>query len=264
MKLAELQAKFQAGILGHNQTVLASIRDSHGANRATLFAIYYDSYRLRLAEFLSNDFPVLRNYLGEEMFGRLVEEYIESTPSRHRNARWYSTRLRDFMCETAPWQNSPNAIDLAQLEGALADVFDAADAPLVGVESLRKISLEDCPNLVLEFHPSVMLIDLGAGTAEIYEALAWGREPQKTKAGRISILLWRNEGQTRYRRLEEDECLALREAKERKRLAEICAHMAFQANHKAASERAASFLSQWFADGLIVRSSVSDDAKKGD
>jgi hypothetical protein len=66
MSLADLQTKFQAGIRNGDQSILASIRDSPGTDRAKLFAVYYDAYRLRLAEFLANDFPMLRNFLGED------------------------------------------------------------------------------------------------------------------------------------------------------------------------------------------------------
>ncbi|MGC2223044.1 MAG: DNA-binding domain-containing protein, partial [Methylocella sp.] len=93
MKLAELQMRFQGGIVKGDNAILASIVDSRRTDRATLFAVYHDAYRMRLAEFLSHDFPVLRVHLGEEAFGRLVEDFIESAPSRQPNARWYGTRL---------------------------------------------------------------------------------------------------------------------------------------------------------------------------
>ncbi len=77
MKLAELQMRFQGGIVKGDNAILASIVDSRRTDRATLFAVYHDAYRMRLAEFLSHDFPVLRVHLGEEAFGRLVEDFIE-------------------------------------------------------------------------------------------------------------------------------------------------------------------------------------------
>ena len=155
MTLAELQTKFQAGILENDRTVLASIAESRKTDRATLFAVYHEAYRLRLAEFLSNDFPVLRVHIGEEAFGRLVQDYIKSAPSRQANARWYGTRLPDFMQETAPWRRNRSAIDLARFERALSDAFDAADAPVTAINALRDICVEDWPRLVFEFHPSV-------------------------------------------------------------------------------------------------------------
>ena len=73
MKLALLQNAFQAGVLLGDSAISRSILDSRRLDRAARFKIYFDAYRFRLAEFLSNDYPVLRSFLGDELFGLLVE-----------------------------------------------------------------------------------------------------------------------------------------------------------------------------------------------
>jgi hypothetical protein len=258
MKLAELQANFQAGIVEGDQTILASIADSQKTDRATLFAVYYNAYRSRLAEFLSNDYPILRDYLGEEAFGHLVEDFIESTPSRHPNARWYGTRLPDFMHEAAAWRRNRSAIDLAQFERALAEAFDAADAPVSRIDALQDIRVEDRPRLVFEFHPSARLRDLVIGTMQIYAALAGDEEPPSIQEGEEAILFWRADGQIFYRPVVDDERLALVEAAQSKSFGDICALLAFQRYNVGVTQRVAGFLSQWFADGLVTRLSISD------
>ncbi|MGH6813145.1 MAG: HvfC/BufC family peptide modification chaperone [Methylocella sp.] len=258
MKLAELQMRFQAGIVDGDNAILASIVDSRRTDRATLFAVYHDAYRLRLAEFLSTDFPVLRAHLGEEAFGRLVEDYIESAPSRQPNARWYGTRLPDFMQRTAPWRGNRSAIDLARFERALSDAFDASDATVRTIDALRDIRVEDWPRLAFEFHPSVRLLDFAGGTAQFYAALAEEEEAPANQQGEEAIVFWRNDGQSFYRPVAEDERLALLEARRGKSFGDICALLAFQGNGVGVTQRVAGFLSQWFADGLVTRLSISD------
>jgi hypothetical protein len=258
MKLAELQTRFQAGIVKGDQTILASIADSRKTDRATLFAVYHDAYRLRLAEFLANDYPVLRLHLGEVTFGRLVEHYIDSAPSRHPNARWYGTRLPDFMQETPPWRRNQSAIDLARFERALSDAFDAPDVPVSTIDALRGIRAEDRPRFAFEFHPSVRLLDLVSGTAQIYAALTEKEEPPAVQQGDETIVFWRNDGQSFYRPVADDERLALMEAERGKSFADICALVAFQRNVAGVTQRVAGFLSQWFADGLVTRLSFSN------
>ncbi len=90
MNLAELQDRIQSAILAVNpagREALTAVSDSQRAARTELFLIYYEGYRRRLAEFVSNDYPTLRKHLGDEFFGALVEGYIRSAPSRDRNAR---------------------------------------------------------------------------------------------------------------------------------------------------------------------------------
>ena len=258
MTLAELQTRFQAGITEDDQTVLASITDSRKTDRTTLFSVYYDAYRLRLAEFLSHDYPMLRAYLDEEAFGRLVEDYIVSAPSRQRNARWYGARLPDFMDETAPWRTNRGAIDLARFERALSDAFDAADAPIISVDALSDIWAEDWPHIAFEFHPSVELLNLARGTVEVYCALANENEPPAIQQGEEAIVFWREEGQSSYRLAAEDERLALMEARQGKKFSDICALLAFQGKDYDVTPVVAGFLSQWFADGLVTRMSLQD------
>jgi hypothetical protein len=257
MTLAELQTKFQAGILEGDETILASIADSPKTGRATLFAVYYNAYRSRLAEFLSNDFPFLRDYLGEEDFGRLVEDYTGSTLSRHPNARWYGSQLPDFMTGTTAWRMHKRAIDLARFERALTDAFDAAEAPFVSIDTLRDICVEDWPRLVLEFHPCIRLLDLAKGTMKTYDALAEGEEPPEAQQGEEAVLIWRSDGQTYYRAAANDERLAFMEACNGQAFGDICALLAFQSNGHDMTQQAASFLAQWFADGFVTRVSLS-------
>ncbi|HTV32999.1 MAG TPA: DNA-binding domain-containing protein, partial [Methylocella sp.] len=251
MKFAELQLRFQDGILHDDQAILSSIADSPRTGRATLFAVYHNAYRLRLAEFLSNDFPVLRNFLGDEAFGGLVEDYILATPSRHPNARWYGARLPDFMMNSPKWQTGERAIDLARFERALSEAFDAADAPVSAIEALADIGVEDWPRLILEFHPSVRLLDLSRGTAQTYGALDEDKEPPTAASGEEAVLFWRSGGESCYRLLEGAERLALLEAQRGTTFGEICALVAFQRQDEDAAPYAASCLSQWYFDGIV-------------
>jgi hypothetical protein len=262
MKLAEIQATFQVGVLAGGEqdhaAILGSIKNSQCTDRATLFGVYVDAYRLRLAEFISNDFPILRAYLGDEAFGHLVEDYISSTQSRQRNARWYGSHLPDFMRKSAPWRGNRSAIDLARFERTLSDAFDAADAPVLTIDALQNTSAEDWPRLAFEFHPSVSLLDLAAGTAQLHAALTEEEEPHAVPPSEETVIFWRIDGQSFYRPVAEDERLALMEARQGRRFGDICALLAFQGDGEDVTLRAAGFLSQWFADGLVTRLSISD------
>ena len=258
MTFSELQAKFQAGILENDGKILASIADPRKTDRTTSFAVYYDAYRIRLAEFLSNDFPMLRSYLRSDAFGRLVGDYILSAPSRQRNARWYGARLPEFMQRAARWRTKTAAIDLARFERALSNAFDAADAPIISVDALSDICVEDWPRIAFEFHPSVELLDLARGTAEVFGSLANENEPPAIQHGEEAIVFWREVGQSSYRLVAEDERLALMEARQGKKFSDICALLSFQATDQDAAPVVAGFLSQWFSDGLVTRFSLED------
>ena len=262
MKLAELQAVFQSAVIAgadpQDAAVLDSLAPPPRSGRAACFGVYADGYRLRLAEFVANDFPILREHLGDEAFGALVEAYISATPSRHRNARWYAARLPDFMRQKMPWRDDDPACGLALFERALADAFDAADAPALGIAALSAFGAEDWPRLVFAFQASVAVIDLAQGTTARYQSLAEGEAPAAPQAGAEAALVWRSADQSHYRLVAQSERLGLIEAREGKTFGDICMLLAFQAGDDDPAQQAAGFLSQWFTDGLITRVALAD------
>ncbi|HXW71101.1 MAG TPA: putative DNA-binding domain-containing protein [Methylocella sp.] len=256
MTLAAIQAAFQAGILNGERAVLDLLRDSQKTDRATLFAVYADGYRARLAEYICNDFPVLREHLGEDAFGCLVEEYVVATQSHHPNARWYGRRLPDFMSESAAWRENREAIDLARFERALSDAFDAPDAAVASISSLQAIPQEAWPRLTFDLHPSVSVLDLAEGTLRLYEALSNDDEPLAPSQGQETVVIWRKDNEIFFRSCLEDERLALFEIRERTEFGDICSLLEFREKRADLTGQLAEYVSQWFTDGLLARVSI--------
>lgn len=257
MKLATLQNVFQSGVLLGDPAISRSILDSRRLDRAARFKIYFDAYRFRLAEFLSNDYPVVRSFLGDERFGLLVEAYIEATPSHYPNARDYGRCLPDFMRLTAPWSEGGDAIDLARFERVLSDAFDAADGPVLAIDRLADISVENWPHLTFGFHPSAAMLDLAAGTALRYVSLSANKGGEReSRRDSETILVWRTDGQVFHRAVDAGERLAYLEACTGMTFGDICTLLEFQNAGEKIIERVASFLADWFRDGLVSRVSV--------
>ena len=272
MKLAELQSLFQAAVLtgdAEDVAILDVVAPPRGADRATMMGVYVNAYRLRLAEFLDEDYPALRVLLGDDDFEALVEAYIDANPSRLRNARWYTTRLPEFMQESENWSANALAIGLALFERALTDAYDAADAPALSIETLAEFSPQDWPRLGFTFHPSLRLIDVAAGVLDAYAAAtaderdeeaarsaeedegALEHRPMAASEGE-TIAIWRADLDPAYRQLDPDEYLALFEAMAGQSFGDICQLVAFQNEGQSATERLARFLVTWFSEGLVI------------
>ena len=270
MKLAELQSLFQAAVLtgdAEDGALLDVVAPPREADRPTMMGVYVNAYRLRLAEFLDEDFPALRVLLGDDDFEALVEAYIDENPSRLRNARWYATRLPEFMRESENWSANALAIGLALFERALTDAYDAADAPALSIETLAEFSPQDWPRLGFTFHPSLRLIEVAAGVLDAYAA-ATADEQDEERAdeedeGALedrpsdaseseTIAIWRADLDPAYRQLDPDEYLALFEAMGGQSFGDICQLVAFQNEGQSATERLARFLVTWFSEGLVI------------
>jgi hypothetical protein len=265
MTLADLQAMFQAGVLaGHEDgaPILDRVKNSRRADRTTLFGVYVNAYRLRLAEFLVADYPALRALIGEEAFDALALDYIEAEPSRRRNARWYTTRLPDYLRGSESWRENRLAIDLALFERALTDAFDAADTPALRLDALGGFAPEEWPRLVFGFHPSLFLLELSAGVIATHAAVAEGRElpgPAGESEGEEHVAVWRADLDSVYRPLEPDEHLALSLAMQGHAFGDICQMAAFRDEIEASPERIAQLLTGWFEEGLVVSAKVREE-----
>jgi hypothetical protein len=245
---------FQDAILDPAQAMPHSIMASRQQTAAKRFEIYQDAYRLRLAEFLSNDYPVLRIVLGDEDFGTLARAYIEATPSPYRNARWYGRGLPDFMQANAPWQTSRALADLGLFERALEDAFDAANSNVIEAAALADVLPEDQPGLRFTFQAGLTLLNLAKGVAAAHQAVTEDLEVEPPSSTEEEmIVVWRDRAQQAfYRVLEEDEALAFDCARKGGTFAEICGLLSLRMDEEVAANQAAVFLIQWFTDGLIA------------
>ncbi|MGD9658224.1 MAG: putative DNA-binding domain-containing protein [Methylocystis sp.] len=262
MKLADFQSLFQESVLAGSgeadKPLLKKLRSSpRGATPETLLDVYQSGYRLRLADFVSQDHPGLRAVLGDEAFERLVDDYIDQRPSRDPNARFFTTGLPDFMRDSSNWRDNARAVSMALFERAMVDAFDAADETPLAVQALAEFSSNDWPQLAFEFDPSLALLELAAGTIASYGVAISEEAPEKidTPAESDGIeyaAVWRVDHESAYRQLEPDEYVALCEARAGHAFGDICQMTAFQQSGEIAPERLAQCLSSWFQDGMII------------
>ncbi|MGO8738820.1 HvfC/BufC family peptide modification chaperone [Rhodoblastus sp.] len=259
MKLAEVQKLFQDSVLGEepSPSLLTLLRPPLRAeNIAETFAVYHDGFRLRMAEYLSNDYPALREAMGDEAFGALVEAYAKARPSTFRNARWVGAGLPAFLRATPPLAEDRFLCGLAGLEAALAKSFDAADADELPIDALGRAREEDWPRLCFGFHPSVLTVAATLDAVAAYEAVQAGEPVAAARDGAdVTLALWRRELDVNYRTLDDLEKIALTEAMAGAAFGNICASLAFAHPGRDEAEMAqiaGGFLARWFSDGMIV------------
>jgi hypothetical protein len=89
--------------------------------------IYHGMYLLRMVEALESDYPALQHALGEPAFRRLVEAYVQKHPSRSYTLNRLGDHLPDFVRRVGPARRRGFLYDLARLELAVTQVFDAPE-----------------------------------------------------------------------------------------------------------------------------------------
>ena len=196
--------------------------------------------------------------LGEADFRGLVQAYLRAHPPHRPSLRDAGARLPEFLAGSpeAAALRSRHAFapDLARLEWALVEAFDAADAPALPREALAAVAPERWAPLRFVFQPALRLLALGfpvqrvrqavdAGDGELAAALA----PLPTQ-----VCVWRQEERVFYRALESVEAEALAGALAGAPFGRLCEGIAARLSEAEAPLRAAGLISRWQEDGWLA------------
>jgi hypothetical protein len=237
--LKQLQESFQRGILAGDDTILSEVNDSTKERRDVLFGVYRNAYVARLAEIVAEDYEQTHAYLGDARFAKLVKDYIAAHPSDHQNARWFGRHLPAFIEGTEPFARHPELAELALLEKALNDAFDAADAAPLSIEHLAALAPDAWLGLVLEPRPTAIRLKFQTNAAKIWSALHDETTPPKSR--RLpkpqAILVWTQEFMARFRPLESEEAMMWDEAAKGVRFGVLCEMVAIFAGEDDAELR---------------------------
>ncbi len=122
--------------------------------------IYREQFWLRHTSSLVEDFPGLGGILGQREWERLSEQYLrEFTPDSY-TLRDLGARLPELI-ERAGWlSHQALCLDMARLELAYIEVFDAADTPPLAPERLAAIPEETFADARLVIAPAVRLLSV--------------------------------------------------------------------------------------------------------
>jgi hypothetical protein len=251
---ARQQSAFQQGILTGDASVLSEILDSPQEKREILFGVYQHAYGSRLVEAMRNDHKLLHSYLGDEMFDEMGEAYVAANPSQHANLRWFSNGVPEFLKANKPYSNYPVLSDLAALEKALNDAFDAPDAPVVGIADLAAFAPEAWNDLIFEPHPSSIRLDCATNASTIWRALKADEMPPDAVVLEepCRLQIWRQDVTPKFRELSSEEAMMWAEAASGIPFGVLCSMLATYDDPDTAAARGAGYLHGWVTAGLLT------------
>jgi hypothetical protein len=224
--------------------------------------IYANMYFFRILDVLRADYPKLLQALGDDGFHNLATDYLLACPSRHPSIRNVGARLPQFLdgrgTLTAPpappsFGGAPSwHADLARLEWARQDVFDAADAAPLTVEALREIAADDFARLAIALVPAHRRLELGH-TVDDY----WS-DGEAPRAEARTLIVWREGTDVYHRPVDAREAEALALVADGALFGHVCELVCGRVSDgEDPALVAAGLLGRWASDGLIARSERS-------
>lgn len=166
-------------------------------------AIYARMYVDRLHDVLCDDYPKLVAVLGDDGFCDLVERYLRACPPTSFTVRDTGAALPDYLLtrtDLPPWLT-----DLARLERARVDVFDAADAPVLSRDDMAALAPEAWIGFSIAWVPASTIVRVGWAVDDVWNAIEEEASIEAPVIGPRTILVWRRALTVFHRTLEPDE-----------------------------------------------------------
>lgn len=137
--------------------------------------IYNRQYWFRVLGSLAEDFPGLQAVVGERRFEKLCQDYLIAHPSRSHTLRDLGRHLHDWLCDHPGHAGRRHllALDMARLEWANIESFDAATLPVITQDGLLDFA-SDASGLRLRLQPSLRLITVSHPVDDIRLAVKDG------------------------------------------------------------------------------------------
>lgn len=247
-----LQHALQQHLLTEELDIEAHVVSTKTVSAKRRLGIYQNAYSSRLTEALSNNYPNLHTYLGDDLFYQVSHGYIKKHPSTYRSIRWYGDKLSAFL-ETNYSEICPILSEFADFEWSMSIVFDAKDSALFSLDKMASIPPQEWGNMIFTPHPSLLRKNMIWNTVEIWESLSKDETPDEIVKSEKPIpwVLWRRELLNRFYVLSNDEAWAIDAMIEGKNFGFICEGLCQWHDEQGIGGIAATFLKGWIESGMI-------------
>jgi hypothetical protein len=269
--LRELQLWFARAVMTPDGAGAAATRDD--ANRVLTrgprlqaldrLEIYRRAYQARLIECLVDDYPVLRNAIGEGPFEDLCRAYIERHPSDGPNLNSFGRHMEHFCRESEP-SSSPLrhfAAELAALEWAIVEVIHAPSSEPLTLASLRDVPMDAWAAARLVPNSAFRLLRFVTPVNEYFQAVREGKNPPIPSAFPSATIVYRS-GATVWRMdltASMFDVLSALVAGETLGASLSRAEASFGAiDEQEATQRVLTWFREWMGSGLFVRVEVDE------
>lgn len=256
MQLKNLQENFQTFLMQSNiKNILPEIMPDERFSAQNRLKVYHDAYRIRLFEILKIDFPKTYTLMGDADFEHAFIGYLEQFPSHHFSVRYFGQHFKDFLANTAPFNQHSLLCEMATFEWLLGSTFDAPDGPLLQADTLSAISPENWPILRFNLHPSVVSSYFEWDTPQLWQVIdaEQPERPPVKQPQRVRWLLWRRGLKSYFLSCTAPEDLMFQSLQKGLDFADSCESLLEILPEEQVPQIAAQTLYKWVHEGLISK-----------
>ncbi len=253
MLLQPLPSLFKAYLFDDVSDIADHIQSTDAYSHPTRLNVYRFGYAARLRDVLAADYAILYQLIGHDAFEVIANHYIAAHPSQHPSLRFAGKDFANYIQQEPLVQQSPILAELARLEWAFVDAFDAEDSPAIAPEVIHTIPAENWPDVHFEFHPSVIFLPLSWNAVDLWTSIKEeGRTiPFEQLPAPAACIVWRQDLAVQYRLLSPSETAFFVQAQQGATFATLCETLLEWYTPEETVNQAAQFIMQWVHAGLI-------------
>ena len=219
--------------------------------------IYREQFFLRHRDVLREDFASLERLLGQDAFDALGSAYLQAFPPSSFTLRDLGKELPRFVREREPWSRDGLLSDLARVEWAFVEAFDAADVAALDAADVAAIAEDAWPSKRILFAPSVQRLALAHAAHDLRLAVRSGDAPPGALARPAPapcwVLVFRGPASLQCLEVEASSFALLDALANGSPLGEACERVALSSGDTEAAfeEKVGAWFQQWTALGLV-------------
>ena len=166
-RLCDLQQAFAEAIVeGKYQTATVAMAADGLALRSV--ALYRRLIRNNYTQVLKITYPVLHRLVGACYFSVLARGYITHYPSTGGDLFTYGRQLPAWLQRR---EAPPLLVELARLEWACHEIYQAADSLPLAPEQLQAMVSEDPSRVTIQFHQTTRFLSFSLPVHRVWQAL---------------------------------------------------------------------------------------------
>jgi hypothetical protein len=224
--------------------------------------IYREQFWLRHTASLVEDFPGVGGILGQSDWERLVEGYLQAYTPRSWTLRELGRHFPEYVARCPELSQQRLCSDMARLEWAFIELFDAADCPPLDLTKLASLPPNVLETGQIILNPALKLLEVSFPVADLRMRLLESRRNGSAGPGvelpdplAQQLVLYRAEDRRLYHRPVSPEAFALLSALDRRlSLVAACEHAltAWPEHAERLQQNVAGWFQAWAQRGWIV------------
>lgn len=189
--LSSLEAEAQIS----HEDALKFVVPSKTLTAVERIAIYRRMYIYRLVEVLESDFEAVAHFVGDEMFFDIVKGYVDKYPSHSYSLVPFGYNFPEYIKSMTGLHRQQFVYDLARLELAVSQVFDAPQTPLLTKEEIASVPVDAWETARFKFNGAFQVLEFRYPVNDYLQSVLKDQHNHNTKRKDTWVAVYR----TNYR-----------------------------------------------------------------